>query len=102
MEALTIGTGRTPRAGIRRRDQERVAASPVPDTTTGSRVFPSLEQLLGENGRTSVPAMCARLACTIQLLERVVRRGTKDDAERAQLALEAWQSALSLLNQLNP
>src|SRR6266498_795204 len=94
MEVFMIGTGRGRTTGPR-----RTTDNGEPDRTSSSG-FPSLDRLLGENNRSSASAMRAKLTGTIQLLERVIRQGTKTDVMRAQRALEAWKLALTFLDQL--
>lgn len=93
MGIFMIGTGRGRTTGPRRTDNGE------PDRTSSSG-FPSLDRLLGEKNRSSASAMRAKLTGTIQLLERVIRQGTKTDVMRAQRALEAWKLALTFLDQL--
>jgi hypothetical protein len=62
--------------------------------------FPSLERLFEKDNPGSLPAMRAQLTHTSQLLERVIRQGSKSDASRAEQALRAWELTLSFLNEV--
>lgn len=63
--------------------------------------YPSLGRLLEGGDPRALEEMRARLARTGQELERVVRQGTKEDAERASRAARAVTQTLSLLDQLD-
>lgn len=63
--------------------------------------YPSLGRLLEGADPRALEEMRARLARTGQELERVVRQGTKEDAERASRAARAITQTLSLLDQLD-
>lgn len=63
--------------------------------------YPSLGRLLEGTDTRANEEMRARLARTGQELERVVRQGSKEDAERAARAARAVSLTLSLLDQLD-
>lgn len=62
--------------------------------------FPSLERLFDERDPNALPEMRARLGRTNQDLERVVRQGTKEDADRATHISHAYDLTLHLLDEL--
>ena len=63
--------------------------------------YPSLGQLFDERtGETALAAMRTRLASTITNLERVVRQGSKEDAERAMRIIRAYNTTLEFLTEL--
>ena len=62
--------------------------------------YPSLGQLFDGGGTRQLEEMRARLTRTGQDLERVVRQGPKDDAERAARAARAVSVTLQFLDDL--
>jgi hypothetical protein len=62
--------------------------------------FPSLSQLFQGPDRAALSEMRLRLTQTNQHLERVIRQGTKQDAERAVLASRSYNLTLKLLQEL--
>lgn len=62
--------------------------------------FPSLERLFEGESLTALAEMRARLRRTAQALEQVVRHGPAPEAERARLALRAYELSLGLLDEL--
>ena len=63
--------------------------------------YPSLGRLLEGGDPRALEEMRGRLARTRQELERVVRQGTREDAERAGRASRAVTLTLSLLDALD-
>ena len=63
--------------------------------------FPSLGRLFEGADARPLEEMRARLGRTKQDLERVVRQGSKEDAERAARALAAYDQTLALLANLD-
>lgn len=62
--------------------------------------FPCIGRLFEKPGLPDLKEMKARLNQTFQNLERVVRRGSTDDARRAQTAIAAVATALDFLQML--
>jgi hypothetical protein len=62
--------------------------------------YPSLGRLLEEGDPRSLQEMRGRLTRTGQELERVVRQGPREDAERASRAARAVHLTLELLDTL--
>ncbi len=62
--------------------------------------YPSLEKIFDQADWRSPAAMKQKMQSTVDDLERVIRRGTKDDAEKAARAAEAYKTVLSFLNEL--
>ncbi|MBV8859308.1 MAG: hypothetical protein JOZ02_20420 [Acidobacteria bacterium] len=63
--------------------------------------YPSLGRLLEGGDPRALEEMRARLARTNQELERVVRQGTREDADRAARAARAVTLTLALLDTLD-
>ena len=63
--------------------------------------YPSLGRLLEGGDQRALEEMRGRLTRTRQELERVVRQGTREDAERAARAERAVGLTLSLLDTLD-
>lgn len=62
--------------------------------------YPSLGRLFDTPNSPALAEMRTRLARTNQDLERVIRQGSKEDAERATRASRAYKTALALLDSL--
>lgn len=62
--------------------------------------YPSLGQLFDSGGERPLEEMRAKLTRTSQDLERVVRQGPKEDAERAARAARAVAVTLQFLDDL--
>jgi hypothetical protein len=75
---------------------------PVDSSTDLSSLFnyPSLGRLFDGANPQALDEMRARLARTSQDLERVIRRGTKEDADRATRAARAYSVTLGFLDAL--
>lgn len=93
-----------------RRDPGKVN-QPVPNQPENSTVetaetiksllhYPSLERVFDPTDARRLPALKQKMRSTIDDLERVVRRGSKDDAERAARAVEAFKVTLDFLDEL--
>lgn len=63
--------------------------------------YPALGQLFDSTDTRALEEMRARLERTSQDLERVVRQGPKEDAERAGRAARAVSVTLDFLNELD-
>ena len=92
------GPEKDPRAPSGERDARARPDAPAADLS-GLFNYPSLGRLLEGADARALEEMRARLARTGQELERVVRQGTKEDAERASRAARAVTQTLSLLDQ---
>jgi len=62
--------------------------------------YPSLEKVFDQTDLRKQPEMKQKMQFTIDDLERVIRRGTKDDAEKAARAVEAYKTVLGFLDEL--
>lgn len=63
--------------------------------------YPALERLFDpRDGGHALTEMRLRLETTMHGLERVVRRGTPEDARRAGAIIEAYRATLDLLAEL--
>lgn len=62
--------------------------------------YPSLGRLFEQPQSEELRQMRARLERTSQDLERVVRQGSREDAERAARAARAYETVLGLLSDL--
>ena len=62
--------------------------------------YPSLEKFFDPTDSRKQPEMKRKMHSTVDNLERVIRRGTKDDAEKAARAVEAYKTVLSYLDEL--
>ena len=71
------------------------------DDLAGLFNYPSLGRLLEGGDPRALEEMRARLARTNQELERVVRQGTREDADRAARAARAVTLTLALLDSLD-
>ena len=62
--------------------------------------YPSLEKVFDAATPDSYEKTKRTMSGVIAELERVIRRGTKQDAERAETILEAYRTALNFLDEL--
>jgi hypothetical protein len=62
--------------------------------------FPSLSRLFQDDDRLALREMQSKLTQTDQSLERVIRQGSKEDAEKAVLASRSFKLTLTLLEEL--
>jgi hypothetical protein len=62
--------------------------------------FPSLGRLFQGEDRTALTKIRARLTLSSQDLDRVIRQGTKADADRAIIISRSYGLALSVLDEL--
>jgi hypothetical protein len=62
--------------------------------------YPSLESVFDQNQPSGFAEIKQKLQETISNLERVIRRGEKTDAERAGVVIEAYQTAINFLSEL--
>jgi hypothetical protein len=93
MDAFRKGDGPQPTGGGGGRDDAGSDLSTVFN-------YPSLGQLFDADDARPLEEMRARLARTSQDLERVVRQGSKDDAERATRAARAVAVTQQFLDDL--
>lgn len=75
------------------------AATDSPDLSSLYH-YPSLGGLFEQPDSPQLEEMRARFSRSKQALERVVRQGTKDEAERATRALRAYETVSGLLDDL--
>lgn len=62
--------------------------------------FPSLSRLFQGTDRAALSEIRSRLTQTNQYLERVIRQGSKEDADRAALISRSYDLTLTLLEEL--
>lgn len=62
--------------------------------------YPSLEEVFAENAATGAEKIKQKMLSTVADLERVVRRGSKEEAEKASKITAAYQTTLSFLDEL--
>ncbi len=62
--------------------------------------YPALEKVFSGSDSANLSAMRQKMQLTIDDLERVIRRGSKEDAEKAAATVKAFQTVLSFLNEL--
>ena len=62
--------------------------------------YPSLEKVFDQKDAQNPSAIKRKMQSTIDDLERVIRRGTKADAEKAARTIEACKVVLNFLNEL--
>lgn len=70
------------------------------DTIKSLLNYPSLEKVFDSDNPGNLPAMKRKMQATVDDLERVIRRGTKEDAEKAARAAEAYRTVLNFLAEL--
>lgn len=76
------------------------SADPKQQDLSAFLKFPSLSRLFQGADRTALAEMRAQLVQTNQRFERVIRQGTKEDADRAALISRSYDLALSVLDEL--
>lgn len=80
---------------------ERGGSSESPaNDLSGFFKFPSLSRLFQGTDRAALSEMRNQLTQTNQYLERVIRQGTKEDADRAALISRSYDLTLTLLQEL--
>ena len=62
--------------------------------------YPSLEKVFDSKDAPQLAAMKRKMQATVDDLERVIRRGTKEDAAKAAKVAEAYRIALKFLDEL--
>lgn len=62
--------------------------------------YPSLEKVFDNNSPAAYEKTRHKMNAVVVELERVVRRGTKQDAEKAEQIIEAYTTALNFLGEL--
>ena len=75
------------------------AATDAPDLSSLYH-YPSLGALFEQPDSPQLEEMRARFSRSTQALERVLRQGTKDEAERAGRALRAYETVSALFDNL--
>ena len=63
-------------------------------------IYPSLEKLFDSDQIQSAIGLKEKMNLTISELERIVLRGTKEEAEKASKIIKAYQITLSFLDEL--
>ena len=59
--------------------------------------YPTLETVFDMNGTPQLTELKRRMQATVDDLERVIRRGSKTDAQKASKVVEAYRIALNFL-----
>jgi hypothetical protein len=80
--------------------ERRGSSEPPVDDLSAFFKFPSLGRLFQGADRTALAEMRRQLTQTKQHLERVIRQGAKEDADRAVLISRAYDLTLTLLEEL--
>ena len=62
--------------------------------------YPSLEKVFDQADSRGLSAIKQKMQSTVDDLERVIRRGTKEDAEKAVKVVEAYKTVLGFLDEL--
>lgn len=62
--------------------------------------YPSLEKVFEAGDGRNLAATRSKMQATIDELERVIRRGTNADAEKAAVVVKAFQTVLNFLDEL--
>lgn len=62
--------------------------------------YPSLETVFNTTGTPQLAAMKRRMQTTVDDLERVIRRGTREDAGKAVKVVEAYRITVKFLDEL--
>ena len=88
------------RAGTPRSSAANVSSGVSSSTLSSLFHYPALGRLFEGADNRLLSEMRARLTQTNQDLERVIRHGSKDDADRATRATRAYRTTLSLLVEL--
>ena len=99
----TFKNGADPSRPSGNRSHTRAAQAPAEDTPADLSSllhYPSLGRLFEGADSQALEEMRARLVRTNQDLERVVRQGSREDAERAARAARAVSVTLELLDSL--
>ncbi len=63
--------------------------------------YPSLEKVFAPEDVRQFQAMKQKMRATLNELERVIRRGSQEDAAKAAKVAEAFQSTLNFLDELD-
>ena len=63
-------------------------------------IYPSLEKLFDSGQIQNISEMKEKMNLTIGELERIVLRGTKEEAEKASKIIKAYQITLNFLDEL--
>lgn len=93
---------RTTKSGAEERSVATADSSASSSSEDLSTLFhyPAIGRLFENSDPNALAQMRQRLTLTSQNLERVIRQGTKEDAERAARALRAVGATLGLLDSL--
>lgn len=62
--------------------------------------YPSLEKVFDSPDASRLTAMKRQMQATVDDLERIIRRGSKEDAAQAAKVVEAYRIALDFLDEL--
>ena len=76
------------------------AAQPHENDLSAFLNFPSLSRLFQGDDRAALSEIRSQLTQTKQYFERVIRQGTKEDADRAVLISRSYDLTLTLLEEL--
>ena len=76
------------------------SSEPLENDLSAFLNFPSLSRLFQGADRAALSEVRSQLTQTNQYLERVIRQGTKEDADRAILISRSYDLTLTLLKEL--
>jgi len=62
--------------------------------------YPSFEHLFTSNGANGLTEVRSRLQFTKQNLERVVRQGSPEDAERARCVIKSYETVIGFFTEI--
>ena len=79
---------------------ELPATEQAPEDLSKLFDYPSVGELFSTSDSRRFDEFCARLGATRENLERIVRYGTRDEAERATKAVKAVETTLEFLQNL--
>jgi hypothetical protein len=64
--------------------------------------YPSFEHLFTSTGANGLTEVRSRLQLTKQSLERVVRQGPPEDAERARRVIKSYETVIGFFTEIEP
>ncbi len=83
-----------------RANAARQISGETPDTPLEPLVYPMLGRLITPPGKAELAAQRQKLLATLANLERVQRQGNSADAQKAGVAIRAYEIVLAMLESL--